>query len=384
MSIDEGDFFKFARGINLKDAHSYKEYDELENVANGQSSHENIWSSLKSTHRYINEELFRKISRNLETYNNISDSENRKERCKHYKYWAYGKMMEIFQNSTNSNISDVINEFLNVHKRIIDGPSKISGCEIHFILRTMDQLEYLLEQKHLDNYFRNFENIKNSIKCDKSTVDIYIKYLNRIIYLYNRHKDEEECCDEWGINLCNEYFSCLSEFKPTELKSKLECGTLHSTQGSKEVVKSYVNENPLNSISSEGGNNMPKGEDEISPFVSVNGDILPQEVADSSTNLEDQYNIMSSNFRDGLFGASIIGTIFFFIYYFRFRNCGPKLHKKSRKKKIYEDYVHEENEQELSMDDFEPVYIYTQSNRLYMAYHPARNSDTITRTVHYD
>lgn len=60
------------------------------------------------------------------------------------------------------------------------------------------------------------------------------------------------------------------------------------------------------------------------------------------------------------------------------------MRKKSRKKKIYEDYVHEENEQELSMDDFESVYIYTQSNRLYMAYHPDRNSDLITSTVYYD
>lgn len=311
------------QGINLKDAHSYKEYEELENITNGQSSHEHIWNSLKSTYRYINDELFRKISRNLETYNNISDSENRKERCKHYKYWAYGKMMENFQNSTNPNISDIINEFLNVHKRIIDGPSKISGCEIHFVSRTLDQLKYLLEQKHLDNYFRNFQNIKNSIKCDKSTVNIYMKYLNQIIYLYNRHKDEDDCCDEWGNNFCDEYFSCFSEYKPSELKLKLECGTLHSSQGTKEVVESYVNEHPLNSISLEGGNNIPKGEDEISSFVSVNGDILPQEGADSPTNLEDLRNIMSSNFRDSLLAASIIGSIIFFIYYFRVSTIQP-------------------------------------------------------------
>ncbi|KMZ91865.1 hypothetical protein PVMG_00738 [Plasmodium vivax Mauritania I] len=80
------------------------------------------------------------------------------------------------------------------------------------------------EMKHLYEYFKDYETIKNKINCDQRKNDEYFKYLKYISSIYNKHKDEEGCCS-WGTKMCPYYFlQCNEAYDPRKLIRALELG----------------------------------------------------------------------------------------------------------------------------------------------------------------
>ncbi|SBT57047.1 PIR Superfamily Protein [Plasmodium ovale wallikeri] len=370
MSIDDADFFKFSKEVNLRKSDFYEAYEDLNNSVNDPSNHENAWNQITPPCKFIPLGLFSKIRKNVNYLGNIEDVDIRKNRCSYYKLWIYEQMREIIRSKQGVSVSDVINEFVKVHNSIIKGKETIYRCELTFYEYNMDYLIFLIEQRHLDNYFKNFESIKNSIHCGNTKIDKYEKYFNKINDLYRKHSEEEECCDTWGQTDCFDYFKCDSDFKPSEINLKLECDSQTPPQVTNEVIKPHANQQTLIFGTSESSDSFMQGVPESTPFVSEVSDVLPQEATDSPTILELLYNILSSHASAGILVASIIGTILFFFFYFRSTSSRSRGRKKARKKKKYNDYFDEMNISELSTDETESVYIYTPSNRLYMVYHP--------------
>ncbi|KMZ83310.1 hypothetical protein PVBG_06373 [Plasmodium vivax Brazil I] len=92
------------------------------------------------------------------------------------------------------------------------------------------------EMKHLYEYFKDYETIKNKINCDQRKNDEYFKYLKYISSIYNKHKDEEGCCS-WGANMCPYYFlQCDEAYDPRKLVEALESGNSKKCSGIKETA----------------------------------------------------------------------------------------------------------------------------------------------------
>ncbi|KMZ79024.1 hypothetical protein PVIIG_00415 [Plasmodium vivax India VII] len=100
--------------------------------------------------------------------------------------------------------------------------SKYNPC--FFFLNYNCKFSECREMKHLYEYFKDYETIKEKIDCDQRKNDKYYKYLTYISSLYNKHKDEEGCCS-WGANMCPNYFlKCVEAYDPRKLVEALESG----------------------------------------------------------------------------------------------------------------------------------------------------------------
>ncbi|KMZ99852.1 hypothetical protein PVNG_04129 [Plasmodium vivax North Korean] len=79
-----------------------------------------------------------------------------------------------------------------------------------------------IEMKYLYEYFKNYEYIKDQIKCENGNRGKLVEYLKNISILYNKHKEEEECCS-WGETMCPDYFlDCDESYDPKKLLSAIE------------------------------------------------------------------------------------------------------------------------------------------------------------------
>ncbi|SCO65541.1 VIR protein [Plasmodium vivax] len=93
------------------------------------------------------------------------------------------------------------------------------------------------EMKHLYEYFKNYNEIKTKIKCEKGEDNKYITYLSYISSLYNKHIEEEGCCS-WSAEMCPDYFlECDEAYDPQKLitainsAEKSECTKLKESAG---------------------------------------------------------------------------------------------------------------------------------------------------------
>ncbi|GAB69516.1 hypothetical protein PCYB_002650 [Plasmodium cynomolgi strain B] len=86
--------------------------------------------------------------------------------------------------------------------------------------------------KYLYEYFKNYEYIKNEIKCENGHRHKFVQYLKNISILYNKHKEEEECCS----------WDCDESYDPKELLSALEsdeitCNNIKSKAGIEKTTE---------------------------------------------------------------------------------------------------------------------------------------------------
>ncbi|KMZ80781.1 hypothetical protein PVIIG_03148 [Plasmodium vivax India VII] len=79
-----------------------------------------------------------------------------------------------------------------------------------------------IEMKYLYEYFKNYKYIKDEIKCENGNRGKFVEYLENISILYDKHKEEEECCS-WGETMCPDYFlDCDESYDPKKLLSALK------------------------------------------------------------------------------------------------------------------------------------------------------------------
>ncbi|KMZ88523.1 hypothetical protein PVBG_06183 [Plasmodium vivax Brazil I] len=99
---------------------------------------------------------------------------------------------------------------------------------------------------------------------------------------------------------------------------------------------------------------------------------VPLRIADSPNTLGTAYEGLDSNFfRNVIMAIAVLGTIFFLFYYNRSSRLESSYRKKKKKKgKIFEHNYYEEYEKELAMYGSEETFLDSETDRLYLNYHP--------------
>ncbi|EDL42779.1 variable surface protein Vir12-related [Plasmodium vivax] len=103
---------------------------------------------------------------------------------------------------------------------------------------------------------------------------------------------------------------------------------------------------------------------------------LPLTITDTPNTLGTAHEGLDSNFfRNIIMAVAVLGKIFFLFYYNRSSRLESSLRKKKRKKgKIFEHNYYEEYEKELEMYGSEETFLDSETDRLYLNYHPDQDS----------
>ncbi|EDL44593.1 variable surface protein Vir12-like [Plasmodium vivax] len=103
---------------------------------------------------------------------------------------------------------------------------------------------------------------------------------------------------------------------------------------------------------------------------------VPLAVADTPSAVGTTHEELDSNFfRNIIMAVAVLGTICFLFYYNRSSRLESSLRKKKKKKgKIFEHNYYEEYEKELEMYGSEETFLDSESDRLYLNYHPDQDS----------
>ncbi|GAB69427.1 CYIR protein, partial [Plasmodium cynomolgi strain B] len=167
-----------------------------------------------------------------------------RDRCTYLNFWIYGEVSKLYTyNDKNlTHITDIanliranikinmhlINYDFNTNYKLMNQTysqdkfvkyydlSKYNPCFFNYDC-TFSECS---EMKHLYEYFKDYETIKEKINCGQGRDDKYFKYTKYISSLYNKHK--EYCCS-WGAKICPDYFlSCHEYYDPNKLVSAIE------------------------------------------------------------------------------------------------------------------------------------------------------------------
>ncbi|SCA83778.1 VIR protein [Plasmodium vivax] len=116
---------------------------------------------------------------------------------------------------------------------------------------------------------------------------------------------------------------------------------------------------------------------EVSSYTTeLANNVVPLTIADSTNTLGTTHEELDSNFfRNVIMAIAVLGTIFFLFYYNRSSRLESSLRKKKRKKgKIFEHNYYKEYEKELAMYGSEETFLDSETDRLYLNYHPDQDS----------
>ncbi|SBT86825.1 PIR protein [Plasmodium malariae] len=259
---------------------SHHIYKELNNDVQG-TSYDSYCSEFSNTGNSNNLEsynLCKKISRNTDILSVYRDTIHFSTLCSHYRYWAYYNINKILANFTdNNNAKALVKKFLQVRDNI----TRVFNayyCQYSFSDDILQELNNMKEEKYLHDYFKNYDIIKTSDSCSRVTPSVYEKYLNYIITLYNKHKNQMECCIDSFWTECEDYFKCNEEFDPNKLLSILK------SNGSKKCDNLIKAQTPPTSVSTtHWGHSLTNVTDSIYYFMCTdipNGNITHSQQKD--------------------------------------------------------------------------------------------------------
>ncbi|SBT86398.1 PIR protein [Plasmodium malariae] len=203
---------------------SHHIYKELNNDVEG-TSYNNYCSEFnnsKDNTDNANYNLCKKIARNADRLSNYFNTIEYITQCAHYKYWTYLNIKKNLGDNTNDDKAKPITEkFLQSQNKFKDNFNAYY-CQYDFKTDIVQRLNNMVEEKYLYDYFHNYDSIKTSDTCKVVTPDKYENYLKYIITLYNKRKEEDECCYGSFLIDCEDYFKCDEEFDPNQLLSTLK------------------------------------------------------------------------------------------------------------------------------------------------------------------
>ncbi|KMZ94673.1 hypothetical protein PVMG_02562 [Plasmodium vivax Mauritania I] len=235
----------------LKDSDTYKKYELLDKNACDNSDKFPECKSSENSSGSIDKNIAAKIKRNIDYLKSINNAKEYRITCLYYKYWMYEQIKNAINSKKNGkNDGAIIGDFVNFHKEYMEiAPSK-DDCEYQFIHKNLPELTYFIEQKHLHDYFVNYESIIKESVCNEITSAKYRKYIQSISDLYIQHK--QECCDEYGMNDCPNYFNCYEGYNPNNILSALQhngnCNNLKKLNEDKDKQSASDDSNSKNSI----------------------------------------------------------------------------------------------------------------------------------------
>ncbi|SBS98387.1 PIR Superfamily Protein [Plasmodium malariae] len=231
----------------LKRLPSYKIYEEYGSKVIGESYgiNCNIFNSVKKEYKNKCINLCNKVVRNLENLPEKVKSGNYKDYCRHYIYWIYKEIREMFKNDVNdSYITDIITKFIELQSTLTE-TYRIYNCSYKFVNKNLSEMNKKKEEKYLYEYFTNYDIIKSRDICTSVDINNYKKYLSSIRDLYNKKK--RECCEK-KISTCPEYFlHCGDEVNPNNLLSVLESPNDNSCNGLEDFKETKTSKEKLES-----------------------------------------------------------------------------------------------------------------------------------------
>ncbi|SBT00124.1 PIR Superfamily Protein [Plasmodium malariae] len=189
--------------------------------------------------------LCKKIARNVDKLSNYLKNIEYTPQCSHYKYWAYHNIKKILgDNIENEKAKPLINKLLQAQNSM-NKDYYLYYCQYSFGDNISQRLNDKINEKHLHDYFKNYDSIKKSDTCKNVKPEEYEKYLNYINNLYNKYRSEKECCDGSWQYECFDYFNCSDEFDPSKLLSSL------TSKGNKDCDNLKIFEKPLTFFNSD-------------------------------------------------------------------------------------------------------------------------------------
>ncbi|CAI7718611.1 PIR protein [Plasmodium vivax] len=237
----------------IEELPSSKIYEELTKGASGDEYESKHCNNLKDD-KYQMKKICKKMVRNIKTLSNNSEMKglSHRDRCTYLNFWIYGEISKL-QTNKDRNLTDITDVFnlidanIKINMDLInDYSNKKNHQTAQSTNRTSSQspstsvknhelskhepcyfnydctFSECKEMKHLFEYFKNYDEIKKKINCEKKTDDKYYAYLKYMSYLYNKHKYEVECCS-WGAEICPDYFlECDEYYDPRKLISVIE------------------------------------------------------------------------------------------------------------------------------------------------------------------
>ncbi|SBT57421.1 PIR Superfamily Protein [Plasmodium ovale wallikeri] len=161
----------------------------------------------------------KKFAKNLKEINKIED-ESHNNRCVHFKYWVFDELRK----KNKSNYEELYRlPFIGALSRVRD-VINLEKTKFRCYFNFLDNFSKFIDEKHLHDYFSNYETIQNRVIQGDPNCELYNKYLNYIITLYNEYKGE--CCSNYstyGDYDCRNYFKCAESYNPNDLLSNLKC-----------------------------------------------------------------------------------------------------------------------------------------------------------------
>ncbi|GAW80801.1 variable surface protein [Plasmodium gonderi] len=222
----------------LQSSPSYVIYKKLnEDAGNYKSKCCDILNNSDSNKNDISN-LCKKIERNVENLFNISNTIEYYYRCHHYRHWIYENIKKILDNATNDkDKKSISSKFLELRNCIMVNYS-VYNCLYDYETDNLSKINDRVEEKYLYDYFYNFDTIKTYEMCNHMNSDKYEQYLNKIIELYNKHKNTYNCCNGSWLHSCFSYFKCNDTFDPEKLLQRLKINGKRSCEVlEKEKIK---------------------------------------------------------------------------------------------------------------------------------------------------
>ncbi|CAI7722529.1 PIR protein [Plasmodium vivax] len=168
---------------------------------------------------------------------------NFKDNCLLLKYWVFDEINKMKNNKgTNVNIIPVIDKLDHIQYYLNKKNNK-NVCHNNYYEYT----NYSKEEKMLYEYFKDFDAIKNYINSVKKEEKTFREYINKIIEIYKKKKDENHCCHK-NYDLCYSYFQCDPKYDPSNLLlllDKVKKLTQKASDESGQTSDTEQNANPL-------------------------------------------------------------------------------------------------------------------------------------------
>lgn len=207
----------------LKDFPSHKNYEKLNRSIQHVSRLAGHCDNMKKFNNrdYDMKNLCKRIAWNLENLYNILPYRDSKVRCSYFNHWIYNEIRKLLVNESNFKKDEsAVFKLLDLG---YDMNRSLRGNKCYYDFYDNYDFDEWKEMKDLHDYFKNYTPLKSKNRYDYNKCNIYSKYINYILRIYDKHK--YECCDSYSPieSHCPKYFKCYEEFNPESLLSLLSC-----------------------------------------------------------------------------------------------------------------------------------------------------------------
>ncbi|SBT55133.1 PIR Superfamily Protein [Plasmodium ovale wallikeri] len=172
--------YEYINGL-LKDSAEYKKYNNFDNVISPDNYEFSFNEALNiGPDKDKIKSICQKLAGNLEVISKSAESPMKNEEsCGYLHFWLYHKIDSNFKSHDNiKDIAEKIIDGANIYNSIISN----DNCSIRFSYDI--DLEKWIKGKHLHDYFKNVDYIRQTYDSNDNECEEYSKYISYIKTLY--------------------------------------------------------------------------------------------------------------------------------------------------------------------------------------------------------